>query len=95
MCVCAAECASFKKTCLLEGVTSQWRYERGKGQRERGREQERGQREARGRESDREREAGKVGQEEKWKEKWRKVTGGSVSGSLGVDELLYMHVYMQ
>lgn len=29
---------SFKKTCLLEGVTSQWRYERGKSRRERGRE---------------------------------------------------------
>lgn len=30
----AAECA-FKKTCLLERVTSQWRYERGESQKER------------------------------------------------------------
>lgn len=42
----SAESTSFKKTCLLERVTSQRRYERGKSQRKRRTEQRRGQRNA-------------------------------------------------
>lgn len=69
--MCAEECASFMKTCLLERITSQWRYERGKSQRDAGREQERGQRKSKGRESDRaNRESRK---RERWTEKQRKV----------------------
>lgn len=44
--MCTAVHTSFKKTCLLERVTSQRRYERGKSQRKYRREQKRGQRHA-------------------------------------------------
>ena len=44
--LCTEQCASFKKTCLFERVTSQWRYERrDESERtgERGKEKQRGE----------------------------------------------------
>lgn len=87
--MCTVECASFKKTCLLERVTSQWRYGRGKSEGNRRKKRnETDQRNTRKRERGRENRGS--GTRKKWEENQRKVSSGSVSGSLEVEGILYI-----